>query len=293
MTKIRKKLVLSLFIVIVLIISGDYLSRVSIPVLEPKGVIADQEFRLLIIITLIMLIVVVPVFFLLAFIVWRYRDDNNHRGKYTPDWDHSRLIEGIWWGIPTLLIIVVAIITWKATYALNPYKPIASQNPTITIQVVSMDWKWLFIYPKQHIATINYIEFPVNYPVHFYITSDAPMNSFWLPQLSGQIYAMAGMQTQLYLMANVKGTFIGRSANISGIGFAGMQFSAVAVNANTFKSWVRRTSDSPETLSLSEYKKLQKPSLYVPVRFFSRPVVGLFNAVINQYMTPESQAIKL
>lgn len=291
MSRSKKILGVGLLIIAVLLISGEYLSRVSIPVLEPKGPIADKEFRLMIVVTLIMLIVVVPVFVLLAYILVRYNENNKKPTKYSPDWDHSRIIEGIWWLVPSLIIGVLAVITWKSTYALNPYNPIPSPNKTITIDVVSLDWKWLFIYPKQSIASVDKLVFPVKTPVHFYLTSDAPMNSFWLPQLSGQIYTMAGMQTQLYIMADVRGDFIGRSANISGIGFSGMVFHALATSKQDFSSWVTKTKLTSPSLTISAYDNLSKPSLSYRYSLYSNPAPNLFNDIINKYMNPADKGV--
>jgi cytochrome o ubiquinol oxidase subunit 2 len=273
-------------ILAVLIISGIYLSGVNIPVLEPKGPIADQEFRLALLVVGLMLIVVVPVFILLAYIVHHYRTDAKHRGKYSPDWDHSRIIETIWWLIPSILIAILAVITWNATYKLDPYRPIASKNPAITIEVISLDWKWLFIYPKQGIASVNQVVFPKQTPVHFYLTSDAPMNSFWIPQLSGQIYCMPGMQTQLYLMASGKGSYNGWSANISGRGFASMMFQAVSTSSTSFNTWVKQVRSSSPVLSQAAFTHLSAPSSYMPITYYSRPSPNLFIDTINSYMKP-------
>lgn len=288
MSKAKKILGIGLIILAVLIVSGVYLSSVNIPILEPEGPIADKEFRLLLLVTGIMLIVVIPVFVLLAYIVYRYKDTNKKAAPYSPDWDHSRVLEAIWWLIPTTLIVILSVITWRATYALNPFKPIPSNNKTVVIQVIAMNWKWLFIYPQYGVASVNQIAFPINTPVHFYITSDAPMNSLWIPQLSGQIYSMAGMRTQLYIMANKLGDYKGRSANISGIGFASMVFNAKATTDAGFNSWVKHASASP-VLNQAAYLQLDKPSSYVPVHYYSHPLHNLFGAVIMSYMMPKSE----
>jgi len=292
MSKAKKRWGLALVIIVVLVISGIYLNHVNIPVLEPKGPIADAEFRLILIVTGLMLIVVIPVFVLLAYIVYRYNDANPKKAKYSPDWDSNLSIEAIWWLIPTVLIIILSVITWHSTYALNPYKPIPSKNKTITIQVISMDWKWLFIYPEFKLASVNQIAFPVNTPVHFYITSAAPMNSLWIPQLSGQIYAMAGMRTQLYIMANKLGSYTGWSANISGVGFDSMVFKAEAMTKTGFATWVKHARSAP-ALTTAAYLKLAKPSSFVPVHYYSRPVRNLFNGVILTYMLPKFEQRKL
>ncbi len=287
MSKTKKRLgIVSFLVFAVLITAGVYLSHVNIPVLQPRGPIADKEFKLLVLIVSSMLIVAVPVFLLLAYVVWRYREDNPKRGKYEPDWEHSRWLEGLWWAIPAILITIVSVITWNASYALNPYLPLKSSNKAITIQVVSLNWKWLFIYPNQKIATINYFELPVNTPIHFYLTSDAPMNSFWLPQLSGQIFTMAGMQTQLYLAADSMGTYYGSSANISGVGFANMHFNAISVSSTSFKAWALSVKDKSPNLSMNEYMMLRQPSSIVKNVNYSYPVTCLFNTIINSYMMP-------
>lgn len=286
MRTVKKGWGVAILILAGLAIPGIYLSGVNIPVLQPKGPIADQEFRLTLIVVGVMLIVVVPVFVLLAYIVWRYRDDAKKHVKYMPDWDHNRIIEGVWWLIPSIIVTVLAVITWNATYALNPYRPIASKHQAVTIEAVSLRWKWLFIYPKQGVASVNQVVFPADTPVHFYLTSDAPMNSFWLPQLSGQIYTMPGMQTQLYLMASGQGIYDGWSANISGIGFASMMFKAVSTTRAGFNTWLSQIKSANPPLTLSRYNQLAKPSSYVPVTYFSNPSQNLFYHIISQYMSP-------
>lgn len=286
MRKTKKRLGIGLGLLVVIAVSAIYLSRVNIPVLEPKGPVADKEFRLLLLITGLMLIVVIPVFSLLAYVLWRYREDNPRRGHYEPEWEHSRWLEGLWWAIPTILIAIVSVISWNATYALNPYRPLVSSKKAIPIEVVSLDWKWLFIYPNQQIASVNSFEIPIKTPIHFYLTSDAPMNSFWLPQLSGQIYTMAGMQTQLYLSSDVLGTFYGRSANISGAGFASMQFSARSVSVASFNRWANTVRLHSPRLSLKTYVKLRQPSTTVRIGSYSYPAKGLFERIIASYMYP-------
>ncbi len=177
---------------LLVVLTGDH----NFALLDPKGVVAQKERDLMVVAGLMTLVVVVPVFLLTFGIAWRYRATNT-KAKYTPNWDHNIVLETIWWTVPTLLILILGGIIWKSSHELDPFKPLASTNEPMIIQVVALDWKWLFIYPDQQIATVNYVEFPENTPVQFHITADAPMNSFWIPQLGGQIYAMAGMSTQL------------------------------------------------------------------------------------------------
>ena len=261
-----------------------YFSRYPVAVLDPKGPIALKERNLLLLAVCLMLIVVIPVFILTFYIVYKYRD--GHHGKYRPDFDHSNLLEGVWWLIPSILILTLSIVTWRSTYALNPYKTIASNQPNLTIEVVSLDWKWLFIYPQQHVASVNTLVIPVNRPVTFDITSDAPMNSLWIPQLSGQIYAMPGMNTQLNIMASSIGNYYGSSANISGVGFAGMNFLTHAVSDANFNTWLNIAKNSNDNLNMATYNKLSAPSSYYPITLYSNPQTNLYTSIINKYMSP-------
>ena len=183
-----------------------YIKSNNIAVLEPKGFIGVKEKDLIITSVLLMLIVVIPVFGMTIFFSWKYRE-GNPKAKHAPNWEHNAIAEYCWWGIPFIIITCLAVITWKSSYDLSPFKPLKSDQKPITIQAVALQWKWLFIYPEQEIATVNYIKFPVNTPIHFEITADAPMNSFWIPQLGGQIYAMPAMRSQLNLIADEKGIY--------------------------------------------------------------------------------------
>jgi cytochrome o ubiquinol oxidase subunit 2 len=256
-------------------------------VLDPKGLIGHQERRLMIVATLLGLLVIVPVFVMLFFIAWKYREGNTGKAiRYTPEWDHSRLAETIWWTGPLVIILILSAIIWRSTHALDPFKPLASSRPPLTIQVVALQWKWLFIYPEQHIATVNYVQFPAQTPVNFEITADAPMNSFWIPQLGGQIYAMAGMSTQLHLMADGNGSYAGSSANLSGAGFSGMRFTAKSTSAAAFSQWVSSVQQSTVSLNPALYSKLAQPSANVPVASFGSPAANLYDSVIMKYMAP-------
>lgn len=262
-----------------------YLSRVDIPLLQPRGQIADRQFRLFVLVSGLLSVVALPVFGLLFFILFKYRDKNhNKKTKYSPDWDHNVIIEALWWVIPGILILVTSVITWQSSYALNPYKPISSNQPAVDIQVISLDWKWLFIYPKYRLAMINKVFIPLNQPIHFYITSNTVMNSFWVPQLAGQIYTMPGIQTQLYLNATQSGIYYGRSANISGIGFAGMQFSVDALTSQQFIKELRSLAQNSQSkLSYANYLQLAKPSQYNPFKVYTDVQNNLFYQVIASY----------
>lgn len=255
-------------------------------VLDPKGIIAADEKKLLIDAVLLMLIVVIPVIILTLVIAYRYRASNT-KAKYRPDWSHSYILEAGWWLIPIIIIAILATLTWRTTHALDPYKPLNVKGKPLTIQVISLDWKWLFIYPDQNIATINFVEFPVNTPITFLITSDAPMNSFMIQQLAGQIYSMAGMQTQLHLIANALGDYSGRSVSFSGDGFAGMTFTARVVSAKDYSKWVQSVKASPKSLTNAGYDQLAKPSENNPVVYYSSVTNNLFNNVIMKFMGPD------
>jgi cytochrome o ubiquinol oxidase subunit 2 len=265
------------------LLTALYLNRYNLGILEPKGLIAAKERNLMIATVLLSTLVVIPVFVLTAVICWRYRE-NNRNATYTPDWDKNNKLEALWWGLPCALILILAVITWQSSHDLDPFKPLASSKKPLTVQVIALQWKWLFIYPDQRIATVNYVQFPKNTPVNFVITADAPMNSFWIPQLGGQIYAMAGMSTQSHLMASETGSFKGSSANLSGKGFASMKFTAVSSTQADFNAWVKATQKSPTSLTQESYTKLARPSENTPASNFVAYHADLYDTVIAKYM---------
>ncbi|MDQ5921440.1 MAG: cytochrome o ubiquinol oxidase subunit [Pseudomonadota bacterium] len=233
-----------------------------------------------------MLIVVIPVIIMTFVFAWKFRAGNK-KADYAPNFHHSNAIEAAVWFIPIVIILVLATITWRTTHELDPYKPVEVNGvEPITIQVVALDWKWLFIYPKQNIALVNFVEFPVNTPVSFRVTADAPMNAFQIPQLGGQIYAMAGMQTKLHLIAKESGDYFGRSVSYSGRGFSGMEFVARAVSKSDFDQWVEKVRQSKQTLSAQEYKELSMPSEDNPVAEYSSVQKDLFDNIIMKFMMP-------
>ena len=289
MRKGHKILLYSLLVVIVLVMGCIYVSQLDIPVLHPKGEIGVKEKDLLLIATYLMLIVVIPVFILTGWIVWKYRA-NNPKGKYMPDWNHSTIAEIVWWGVPLIIIVILSVLNWKACFDLDPFKPIASEKKPITIQVVALDWKWLFIYPDEKIATVNFIQIPVDTPIHFVITADAPMNSFWIPDLGGQIFAMPAMRTELNLIANQKGDFRGVSANLSGKGFSGMVFYTRAGSEEEYEKWVSDVQNSPNVLNLESYKELAKQSENNPAAFYRLGDETLFDWIIMKDMMPPKES---
>jgi cytochrome o ubiquinol oxidase subunit II len=262
-----------------------YISNHDIAVLNPKGMIGEKQRDLIITASLLMLIVVIPVFILTWAFAWIYREGNT-KAQHHPDWEHNYIAEYCWWGVPIFIIAILAVITWKSSHELNPFRPIVTDKKPLTIQAVALQWKWLFIYPEQGIAVINFVRFPEKTPIRFEITSDAPMNSFWIPQLGGQIYAMPAMRSKLHLIANESGSFRGCSANISGDGFAGMKFIAQSSSEEDFNKWVQTVRQSPKNLNLDEYQLLLKPSEFDPVAYYLLTQEDLFDRVIMKYMQP-------
>lgn len=257
-----------------------------IAILFPKGIIALEERNLLFVIQAIMLLVIIPVYILTFIFSWKYRY-TNPKATYDPDLVDNRLAEYIWWGIPLVLTAVIGVLTWQKTYQLDPYKPIESDKKPMTIQVVALQWKWLFIYPEEKIASVNFVQFPAHTPIHFEITADAPMNSFWIPHLGGQIYAMPKMKTELNLIADEMGDFRGSSANLSGEGFSGMHFISRASSEEDYRQWLETAQKSSGVLGLKEYNQLAAPSKDIPPKLYRLEDQNLFNQVINKYMHPK------
>lgn len=284
----RHKIVIgvSLLASLVVLVVMIYVLRDDVfAVIDAKGLIARQQRDLMIIATMLMLLIVVPVFVLTFAIAWKYRAGNTS-ARYQPEWDHNRRLEMIWWGFPLLIITVLSVIIWKSSHQLDPYRPIASDLKPITIEVVALQWKWLFIYPEQDIATVNYVRFPAGRPVNFKITADAPMNSFWIPQLGGQVYAMAGMETKLHLMADESGRFDGSSANLSGEGFADMRFIAEATDDAAFRQWVAAAKKEQTSLDRQAYEDLRRPATEVGSRLYADSDETLYDTIIMKYMKP-------
>jgi cytochrome o ubiquinol oxidase subunit 2 len=258
------------------------LSGCNMTLLDPKGQVGLDERNLIITATLLMLLVVVPVIVMTFLFAWKYRASNPN-AVYAPKWSHSTKIEIAVWAVPVLIIIALGYVTYISTHALDPYKPLESDVKPITVEVVSMDWKWLFIYPEQGIATVNKLVFPANTPINFKITSDTVMNSFFIPGLGGQIYAMAGMETKLHLIANQNAEFDGISANYSGAGFTGMKFKAIATSQADFDAWVSDVKKAPKQLEKAEYEALSKPSQNNPVELYASFTPNLFQIILDKY----------
>lgn len=258
------------------------LSGCNMEVLDPKGSIGLAEKQLIATSTYVMLIVVVPVILLTLWFAYRYRASNRN-ATYAPKWSHSNAIEVVVWTIPALIILFLGILTWRTTHELDPYKPIESNVKPINVEVVALNWKWLFIYPDLGIASVNQLAVPVGTPVNFKLTSDSVMNSFFIPQLGTQVYAMAGMQTRLHLIADQTGTYEGISANYSGAGFSDMKFKTLATSQQDFDAWVQKVKASSTTLSMDQYATVAQPSEKAPVQYFSTVDPKLFTNIIAKY----------
>jgi len=255
----------------------------TILLFDPKGPIGEAERFVIIAAIMLMMIVVIPVFIMNFWFPRKYRASNTE-STYMPKWSHSPKIEFFMWAVPIVIVTVLAILAWTSTHSLDPYKPIPSAEKPVNIEAVCLDWKWLFIYPDHNIATVNQITFPVKVPVSFKITSDTVMASFFIPQLGSQIYAMAGMQTRLHLLADEPGVYSGHNQQFTGRGYADMHFKANAVSMEEFQSWVEKIRESPEKLDLDRYEKLAKPSDgYYPVTYFSSVKPDLFKYILHKY----------
>ncbi|WP_447982856.1 MULTISPECIES: ubiquinol oxidase subunit II [Pseudomonadota] len=249
-----------------------------------KGAVGIAQRDLIILCIALMMIVVVPAIVLSFYFPWRYRSTNKN-ATYAPDWSHSTKIELVVWGVPILIIAVLSVIVWKSTHELDPYKPLEAAGEPLHIEVIATDWKWVFVYPDLGIATINQLNFPANRPLAFDITSNSTMNTFFIPQLGGQIYAMAGMRTKLHLIANEPGKFRGMSGNYSGHGFSQMNFIATATSEEDFQRWVTQVrSNAPITFDFEAFKRIAKPSQGNAIVHFAKVEPGLFKKVIDQFI---------
>lgn len=263
-------------------------------VLSPAGDIAAQQRDLLVWSVVLMLIIIIPVMALTVFFAWKYRESNKE-ARYEPDWDHSTHLELVIWAAPLLIIICLGAITWSGTHLLDPYRSLDRINKgqavaegvdPLQVNVVAMDWKWLFIYPEYGIATVNELAAPVDRPIRFHITSTGVMNSFYIPALAGQIYAMPGMETKMNAVINRPGKYVGFSANYSGDGFSDMRFAFHGLDQAGFDQWVAGVRADSKSLDRETYLELEKPSEKVPVLHYASVDEGLFDAVLNMCVEP-------
>jgi cytochrome o ubiquinol oxidase subunit 2 len=254
-------------------------------VLDPKGPVAAAERLIMLNSTGIMLAIVIPTMLATLGVAYWFRA-SNERARYMPDFAYSGRLELLVWSIPIMTILLVGGVAWLSSYDLDPPKAIASAEKPVRVQVVALDWKWLFIYPDEGIATVNQLTVPVGAPISFELTSSGVMNSFFVPQLGGQIYTMSGMVTRLHLRADHAGTYRGMSANYSGAGFSDMYFNVNAVPAEKFAQWVAETRISGPVLDAQSYAELAKPSQAVAPFTYRAVAPNLFNGILSTGMQP-------
>ena len=252
-------------------------------ILNSKGPIGQSATQLIYISIALMLIVVVPVFVMVIWFSVRYREGNK-KATYKPDWAHSNAIEWVIWMIHVAIIAVLAYLTWKSTHELDPYKPIASATEPLEVDVISTDWNWVFVYPEDSVATVNELVIETGRPVKFRLTSATVMTSFFIPQLGSQMYAMAGMQTQLNLRADHSGEYFGRNLEFSGDGYDNMHFKVKAISTGEFHKWVQEAKQSKLTLSMDKFNEICVPNMGYPVTVYTTNVPDLLDKVMAPYM---------
>ncbi|MDP5218079.1 ubiquinol oxidase subunit II [Ruegeria sp. 2205SS24-7] len=281
---------------IVALFSCFLLAGCDLVVLSPAGDVAQQQGELIIYATVLMLIVILPVMALTVFFAIKYRESNK-KASYEPEWHHSFSLEIVIWSVPLAIIICLAGLTWVATHRLDPYKPlgrISEDQPIdpevkpLIIQVASMDWKWLFIYPEQGIASVNEVAAIVDRPIEFQITSATVMNSFYIPALAGQIYSMAGMQTEMNAVINEPGVYDGFSANYSGAGFSQMRFKFHGMDLTGFDDWVAKVGASAQDLDTDTLEALNQPSISHPVTYYGTVSETAWDRLVNHCVDSDS-----
>ena len=247
-----------------------------------KGPIADSEHFLILVAFGLMLIVVLPVFVMAFWFARKYRASNT-KADYRPNWAFSTKIELAIWLVPIIIVTILSYLAWTTSFQLDPYKPINPHSASLNIEVVSLDWNWLFIYPEQNIAVVNELVFPVNVPLSFKLTSATVLTSFFIPQLGSQMYVMAGMQTRLNLMADEPGVFVGQNQEFSGAGYSTMHFKAISTSPEKFKAWTQKAKESPNKLNLATYENLAKPNVDHDVTLYSSVEPDLFAYIMRQF----------
>ena len=276
------------------------LSGCDLVVMSPSGDIAQQQADLIVISTALMLLIIVPVICLTLYFAWHYRGSNTD-APYDPEWHHSTRLEVLIWAAPLAIIIALGAVTWISTHKLDPYRPlerldaeraIPADTKPLTVEVVALDWKWLFFYPDYGIATVNEMAAPVDVPINFKITASSVMNSFYIPALAGMIYAMPGMETKLHAVINEPGVYEGLSSNYSGDGFSHMRFKFHGFDQGGFDQWVARVKQNGTALNRDAYLKLEKPSAKEPVRYYASVADGLYRAVLNMCVRSDQMCME-
>jgi cytochrome o ubiquinol oxidase subunit 2 len=258
----------------------------NIALLNPKGLIAQEQFGLMIYVAIVILVIAIPSVALLYLTAWRFRESNT-KADFNPDKKRSNWFAAAMWLVPAVFMFILAITLWTAAHRLEPHKAIASDKQPLVVEVIAMRWKWLFIYPEQDIATVNYLQIPTDTPVTFKLTADeAPMSAFWIPNLGGMLYAMTGHENRLNLMATTPGDYPGSSGEINGPGFAGMKFTARASNHEDFATWVQGVKQSEQKLDTATYQALVKPSESHPAEYYASASDELYDTVLMKYIDP-------
>lgn len=276
-------LIIFLFLVGLVLLISYLLHGKNVALINPKGLVAEGQLGLMVYTATVLLVIAVPTLFLLYFTAWKYRESNT-KAAYAPHARDNKHLSITMWLLPTAFMLVLATVMWSATHRLIPQQTIAADAKPIKIQVVSMRWKWLFIYPDQKIATVNFVQVPINTPVQFELTADtAPMSSFWIPNLGGQLYSMTGHINRLNLIADTAGDYPGSSAEINGAGFSGMKFTARAGSMDDFERFVQEVKQSPDVLDTATYESVLKPSENHPVAFYSAFELNLYDQVVMKY----------
>jgi cytochrome o ubiquinol oxidase subunit II len=271
-------LLVDLACIIYLILQGK-----NVALFNPKGTVATEQMHLILLIVGIIFSIAIPTIILLFFIAYKYRE-TNEKAYYDPDARYGKKLDAAMWLVPAAFMFIIAIILWGATHKLEPQKVIASDKETVKIKAIALRWKWVFLYPEQKIATVNFVNIPQDTPVTFDLTADeAPMSAFWIPNLGGMLYAMTGHVNTLNLKGDTPGDYEGRPGEVNGEGMAGMKFTARVSTREDFDRWVQEMKSSPKQLDSAEYEKLLKPSEYVPPAFYSSYQNGLYDKVLMKY----------
>ncbi|MDA8365019.1 MAG: COX aromatic rich motif-containing protein [Gammaproteobacteria bacterium] len=253
---------------------------------HPKGPIAATELRMMAIDVAIMLGIIIPTGLMVVWFLWRYRASTG-KGRFDPNWSHSTVIEIVVWGIPLIVVGVLGYYSYKGVYEVNPYDPTVlsrrSSNP-LEVDVIATDWQWLFVYPKQHIAAVDELVVPAHTEIQFHLTSASVLNSFFIPELVGQIYVMPGMPTEQAMLASDPGIYHGFSAALSGPGFSWMQFQTRAIPRKEFIHWVAQMQHGPRRLTYAAFNELAKPTINVhhTPQYYSHVQPSLFDHVMQE-----------
>ncbi|SFL45613.1 cytochrome bo3 quinol oxidase subunit 2 [Methylorubrum salsuginis] len=270
------------------------LAGCNLQVMFPSGDVALQQRNLVVASTGLMLLIIVPVIALTLLFAWRYRASNT-QARHDPDWDHSTALEVVIWTAPLMIIIALGALTWISTHTLDPFRPLSRIEPgkpvpadtkPLEVQVVALDWKWLFFYPEYGVAVVNEAAAPVDRPITFRITASSVMNAFYIPALAGMIYAMPGMETKLHAVINKEGAYNGLSSHYSGTGFSHMTFKFHGLDKDGFDKWIAKAKAEGKDLSRDAYLELERPSEQVPVTYYSSVADGLFGSILGMCAIP-------